>query len=182
METPQEITSIRKYTTSQGIRLFHLLREGASDDDIAAELGVTANIVSQWIEQYRLAVYRQPPSEANAAAIRARAAETVEAWRQKVSAESAALSADGFGLVREKLNERDARGFNDAARAVNTLVQMTRQAEGLGSEMGGSGPGSNGLSVLVLRVGEGGVKDLRKVERNVTPAEAPAPEDVAFDA
>ena len=182
METPQEITSIRKYTTSQGIRLFHLLREGASDDDIAAELGVTANIVSQWIEQYRLAVYRQPPSEANAAAIRARAAETVEAWRQKVSAESAALSVDGVGLAREKLRERDARGFNDAARAVNTLVQMTRQAEGLDSEIGGGGSASNGLSVLVLRVGEGGVRDLRS-ERNVTPAKADSSaEDVAFDA
>lgn len=159
--------ALREPTESESLRMIHALSHGARPEAIAAALRVDLGLLNAWLERWQSPAVSENPMRAAAVA---RRAEAVKKWQSKIATESAALSADAFGLARNKVEEGDARGFNDAAKGISTLVQLTRQAEGLDSVAAGQGAAS--LSVYVLRVGENGVEETRPL-RNVTPEADP---------
>lgn len=161
-----ELVTLRRYSQAEGLRLFHLLKKGFSDADIAESLAVSVELVTHWVETCRLAQFRAERTPEQEASIAAHRAEQRKEWVEHVAVESAALSSDGFTLIREKLDKGDARGMNDAARAVSTLVQMARQADGMDSEAKRSG--GDTFNLYIARIGEAGIEDARPV-LDITP-------------
>lgn len=177
MAEDSQLAAVRRYTQAEGIRLFHLLRRGFSDVEIAGELSpgsvdgtVSPQLVAHWVEEYHLSKYRGARTPEQQASIAAKRAEQREEWKEHVAVESAALSTDGFGVIREKIAQGDARGMNDAARAVNTLVQMARQADGMDNEAK-QGRGDT-FNLYIARIGEAGVEDARLIDITPKPTDA----------
>lgn len=172
MGEENQVSAVRRYTQSEGLRLFYLLKRGYSDQEIANELSigspdgnVSAQLVNQWVETYHLSKYRMQRTPEQAESIAAHRAEQRKEWQEHVAVESAALSSDGFAIVREKIVAGDARGMNDAARAVNTLVQMARQADGMDNEAK-QGRGDT-FNLYIARIGEAGVEEAKPID--ITP-------------
>lgn len=172
MDSDSQLAAPRRYSQSEGIKLFYLLRKGYSDTEIASELSVgsidgevSSSLVSQWVEQYHLAKYRGARTPEQEAGIAAHRAEQRKEWVEHVAVESAALSSDGFALIREKMQEGNARAMNDAARAVGTLVQMARQAEGMDSDA--KEKRGDTFNFYVARIGEAGIEDTKPID--ITP-------------
>lgn len=167
-----EISELRMYSPSEGTRLFYLLRRGHSDQAIAESLCVAPALVAHWVEAYHLAKFRSSGTTRAPelqAAIDSKRAEQRAEWVEHVAVESAALSSDGLGIIREKIAQGDARGMNDAARAVNTLVQMARQADGMDSDAKGSKGGTT-FNLYVARIGEAGIEEMKRAEPAVDAA------------
>lgn len=166
--------ALREPTESESLRMIHALTHGASVEAIAEALRVTPGVVSAWLERWQTTQKNPAADDPMRAAALARRAEAVKRWQSKISTESAALSVDAIALARNSVELGDARGFGDAARGIKTLVEITRQAEGLDANGSGSSGGAS-LALFVLRVGENGVQDTRPIV-NVTPPIETEPE------
>lgn len=173
-----ERAAARKADLAQKMRVRGLVIEGFSDTDIATELNIEPATVVSWVSQYKFDELRKPNPTPEEMKERQRyALEQREQWKAKVSTESAAMSVDGFKLAREKLESGDARGFNDAARGLNTFVQLTRQAEGMDNDAKDK-RGGDTINFWVARIGEGGIVDTKAEPIDVTPK--PVADDIAF--
>lgn len=163
---PGQVTEMRKYTISEGVRLINMLEDGFTDEECGTALNVAPELVAFWIRRFQLELHRKRKLDTeDALELKRRAEERRERWRAKVSAESAALSVDGFQLARDSVTLNDPRGFKDAASGVAQFVNLVRQAEGLDRDTGPKG-GST-LNVFIARIGEN-VRDAAPI--NVTPA------------
>jgi hypothetical protein len=178
MGEDSKLVELRRYTQSEGLRLFYLLKRGYTDAEIASELSpgsadgvVSASLVAHWVESCRLAQFREKRTPEQEQSIAAHRAEQRKDWVEHVAVESAALSTDGFAVVREKIAQGDARGMNDAARAVNTLVQMARQADGMDSDAKASK--GDTFNLYIARIGEAGIEEAKPIDIVATPTREP---------
>jgi hypothetical protein len=161
-----------RLSDAQAIRVLHCVARGQTVAEIAEYIRAPVEAVELHLASHALACAGADDS-ARLAVVREKRNAALAAWRDKVSLESAALSSEAFALVRDKIDTKDARGFNDAARGLNTMVQLTRQAEGLDSGAKGE---TSSLAVYVIRVGEGGVTDTRPLKQVEQVNELPPPD------
>lgn len=144
--------------------------EGMSPKEISKRTRVPVQTVSNWAWRYGWTRKRQEAETKALAQVEDQARAEIVAALDSVAARSEELVERGLDLAESAADEGDAKGFAMAAKGVQSLHAVWRQAKGIDAK-GAAGTGAPQLTVIYNQFGDAGAA-AQPVEIKASPVSA----------